>query len=322
MKQVFKNNYGLIILIGLALLVMTVAAMVDQKWTIAISHMASPRLVAFMADSIFEGEALGANDLVMFFLLGSAVAYYVGWRHPRAKTIASWRPQTGFILTSALVAGVYAVHGLKWMMGRARPDLIVEQKVAFSHWFTLGPLFVTDGVYSGAFPSGHTAQTFLLMAVAYALAADPLVSKPARIAGWLWGVLALALSLTMGVTRCMTLSHWLTDILGAIFIGAIGMHLLYFKVLRVPDQRRYMDRHGQLPELPQVWELILCLYLLAATIGVMMLMIGTRAIWIPKATWLATMIPIGAALIWVAWQKSATLLRRVRQTLSMPALNS
>lgn len=321
MHHSFKNNAGLITLIGLAVVVMTSAAMVDRAWTVALSHQQTPGLVSFMADSMFEGEAIGANDPVLFLLLGAVAIYYVGWRWPMIKSIAAWRPQMGFVLTSALVAGVYTVHSLKWMLGRARPDLVLAQKAAFSHWFAFGPLFVTDGIFHGAFPSGHTAQTFLLMTVAYILAADPQASKQRRLIGWLWGLLALALSLAMGVTRCMTLSHWLTDVLGAIFIGGIGMHLLYFKILRIPDQSRFVARHGRPPALPSGWELIFCLHILVGFIGVMMLVIGLRGVWMGKGPWLAAIVPVGAALVWGARQKSVSLLHRVRQMLNRAAIN-
>jgi membrane-associated phospholipid phosphatase len=320
MIERLKNNSGLIALIGMALVVMAGATLVDQEWTVGLIRHRSPRLEAIMENSIFEGQPLGANDLVMVLLLGAVAAYYVGWRWPKVGNIAAWRPQTGFALTSALVTGVYLVHGLKWITGRARPYLVLEHKAVFTQWFTFGPLFVGDGLFSGAFPSGHTAQMFLLMTAAFALAADPLVGKPVRIAGWLWGATAMALSLAMGVARCMSLNHWLTDITGAICIGAIGMHLLYFKVLRVPDQRRYAARHGHLPDLPPVWELILCLHLLIGTLGVMMVVIGARAAWLGKSPWLTVTVPIGAVLVWAAWQKSATLLRHVWQTLAAPAL--
>ena len=156
------------------------------------------------------------------------------------------------------------------------------------------------------------------MTVAYALAGDPLAGRPVRIAGWLWGVLALVFSLAMGAARCMALSHWLSDVLGSIFLGGICMHLLYFKVLRVPAQRRYANQYGRMPPLPKVWELILCLYILLGTIGVMALIIGARAVWLGKSTWLAVSVPVGVVLAWIAWQKTATLLRQVWQTLTVP----
>lgn len=313
----FKHCGGLFLQVSIALVVMAAAASVDMEWTVALSRYEAPKLIAFMGDSIFEGESPGANDLVLFFLLGAAAIYYTGWRRPKVKAVAAWRPQTGFILTSALVSGLFLVHSMKWIMGRARPYMVLEQKAVYSHWFTFGPLFVTDGVFHGAFPSGHTAQTLLLMSVAFVLAGDPLAGKPVRLAGWIWGGVCVILSSIMGLTRCMTLSHWLTDVLGAIFMGTITMYLLYYKVLRVPEQRRFWARHGQLPFLPQAWELILSFYLFIGTIGLMMAVIGTRALWIRQGPLLALMVPVGALLIWIAWKQTAAMLHQVRQAVTL-----
>lgn len=322
MKRFLKKNAGLVALIALSALVMAGAAWVDESWTLALSRHRLSWLISVMGDSVFEGESLGANDLVIFLLLATAVAYYAAWRWPQSGKIVAWRPQTGFILASALTTGVYLVHGLKWTLGRARPDLVLQHKAMFSHWFVFGPYFVTDGIFYGSFPSGHTSQAFLLMAGAFALAGDPTAGRTVRVLGWLWGLWALVFSLAMGAARCMTLSHWLSDVLGSICLGGIGMYLLYYKILRVTDQRRYAAHYGRPPELPQVWEIILCLYALPGTLGGMALIIGARSVWIGKSAWMAIMVPLGALLVWLAWRKSTALLHRVWRAIAMPMTSS
>lgn len=322
MRRILKSNAGLAALVVATLLVMAGATVVDQSWTLALSRHSLPRLVAFMGDSVFEGESLGANDLVIFMLLGAVAAYYAAWRWPKSAKLVAWRPQTGFILASALTTSVYLVHSLKWIIGRARPDLVLGHKAVFSHWFAFGPYFVTDGIFYGSFPSGHTSQAFILMAGAFALAGDPLASRSVRALGWLWGLLALAFSLAMGAARCMTLSHWLSDVLGSIGLGAICMHLLFFKILRVQDQRRYAADHGRPPELPQGWEIILCLHALPGVIGGMALVIGMRSIWLGRSLWLMALVPSGALLVWLAWRKSTGLLHRVWRTMAVPVPGS
>ncbi len=297
---------------------MTGAAMVDRPWTAAIHDHRWTPLERLMGDSIFEGEALGVNDPLILLLIGVMAIYYLGWRRPDLHKIVAWRAQAGFAIVSTLIIGVYMVHGLKWIVGRARPDLVFHHGWAYSHWVAFGPHFVTDGIFRGAFPSGHTAQTFLLMTVAFILCADPLLTRSARVAGWVWGVVTMGLSLTMGIARCMSLSHWLADILGAILFGWILMHLLYFKVLRVPEQRRYMATFGHMPDLPPVWELSLCGYLLLGTVGTMMAIIGCRALLISKGPWLALIIPVGAMLIWLCVRCTGSLLHTLSQALNLP----
>jgi membrane-associated phospholipid phosphatase len=311
MPPKFSRHWGLITLAAATIMVMSAAAWVDMDWTMGIGKMRWPWIEEIMGRSVFEGEAPGANDLVILLLLGAVIVYYLGWRSPNKKKWVSWRPQCGFVIVSALVTAVYFVHGCKWAVGRARPDLVIEKGAEFSHWFTFGPHFVTDGIFYGSFPSGHTAQMFILMAVAYVLAGDPLPSGKRRQVGILWAVVSLIAALAMGLTRCMTLSHWLTDILGSTLIGWTLMHLLYFDILRVPDQRRFLARHGAMPGVPDAWELIFCIHLFVGTLGAVITTIGIRSVLIHKGPWLATLIPAGIACLLLSGKLAWSLLRTV-----------
>ncbi len=310
-----KQHPGLTILIAVTLVIMTGATWVDKAWTLTLDKIKWPRIETIMGRSMFEGEGIGANDAVLLMLLGAILLYYLACRKPELKIWAAWRSQAGFILVSALVTGVYFVHSLKWIMGRARPDLVFNKGMAFSHWFSFGPHFITDGVYYGSFPSGHTSQMFILMSVAYVLAGDSRLPKPARMAGWFWGTGAVGASLVMGLTRCMTLSHWLTDILGSILVGWILMHLLYYHILRVPAQRRFILRHGSQPDLPDAWEIILCIHWLIGIAGLMMMVVGIRALLLQKGWWLLLLLFPGAFAAWFSWKKSTTLLCSVWQAI-------
>ena len=316
-----NRQWGLTTLAAVTAIAMSAAAWVDMDWTVAIGQSQWPRIQEIMGRSIFEGEGLGANDLVILFLLGTAFVYYRGCRDPNSKKWALWRPQSGFVLVSALVTAVYFVHAFKWVMGRARPGLVIEKGAAFSHWFTFGPHFVTDGIFYGSFPSGHTAQMFVLMTLAIALAGDPLWSKRVRLAGISWAVVSVMVSLAMGLTRCMTLSHWLTDILASVLIGWTSMHLLYFNILRVPDQRRFMASHGALPDVPDAWEIIFCIHLFVGILGGALTITGTRSILIHKGPWLAMLIPVGIACMWFAWKQASALLRGVWHALGVKCRN-
>ncbi len=308
-----KSNPGLTALVLLSAILMTAAAWVDRSWTRALGGIVRPGFEEIMGRSIFEGEGLGINDLALLMLLSAIGVYCLACRRPANRRRAAWRPQAGFILVSGLVIGVYFVHSLKWIMGRARPELVIEKGLAFSHWFAFGPHFVTRGIYSGSFPSGHTAQMFLLMALAYVLAGDPGRSAGVRLAGWLWGAVALTASLAMGLARCMSLSHWLTDVLGSILGGWILMHLLYHHVLRVPDQHRFVVRHGQPPRLPAAWEIVLCTHWLIGILGLMGLALALRALLLQTGWGLLALLPAGLAALWFARRRSTEILYRVWQ---------
>ena len=321
MPPQISRQWGLATLTAVTGAVMAAAAWVDREWTMAIGRVHWPWIEEIMGRSIFEGEGLGANDPVILLLLVAAVVYYMGWRASDTRKWASLRPQSGFVLVSALVTAVYFVHGCKWVMGRARPDLVIEKGMAYSHWFAFGPHFVTEGIFNGSFPSGHTAQMFILMTVAYALTGDPLLSGRIRWTGRLWAGVSVMVSLAMGLTRCMTLSHWLTDILGSVLIGWLIMHLLYFHILRVPEQRRFISDHGAVPDVPDVWEIIFCIHLLVGILGAAMAIIGTRSITIHKAPWLAVLIPAGIVCVWFAWKRASALLRTVWNALNSKGHN-
>jgi membrane-associated phospholipid phosphatase len=299
-----------IVLVGA--LAMFATACVDLRWTEAIGGVSYPWFEEMMGRSIFEGEGFGANDTVILLLVGSIVVYYMGWRIPANRKWVLWRPQTGFILVSAVTSAVYVVHALKWVIGRARPDLVLHQGLPFSHWFTFGPHFISDGVFHGAFPSGHTSQMFILMTLAYVLAGDPLLPKQIRRIGLSWSVVALIASLAMGLARCMTHSHWLTDIVGSMFLSWFIIHLLYFHILRVPDQRRFLAANEESPAVPGAWEIIFCIHLLVGVLGATVIILGIRAMFIQKGVILAWLIPIGLVGLWFAMKRSAELISQIR----------
>jgi membrane-associated phospholipid phosphatase len=314
-----QKKKGLLLIIILAAVVMSAVVVVDKSWTIFLHAHKYTTLERLMNSSVFEGRSMGANDPVIFYLMGAIFIYYMGWRSLKMNSIAALRPQCGFILISAVVNAVYLVHGLKWVVGRARPYEVLQDHWPYSHWFSFGPHFVLDGLYPGSFPSGHTAQAFIFMTLAYALAADPLSSKFTKSIGWFWGVFVLMLTCGMAAARSMSLSHWISDGIGSIMFGWVLMHLLFFYVLKVPEQRRYSHVHRCLPSLPPVWEIVLCMHIFLGTIGIMAVLIGTKALIIDRGPWLVLLVPVGAVLIWWARQKSLSLLHSVWQIIDIRA---
>jgi membrane-associated phospholipid phosphatase len=296
---------------------MSAATVFDIRVTAALGHNPWPALSSFMSRSFFNGALPGANDGVIIFLAVATPIYFLSGPLCEGR-IRGLRPLAGFILTSSLITAVFMVHGLKLMVGRARPNLVFEETMPYSLWFTFGPHFIYDGNYSGAFPSGHTAQAFILMSLAYILASDPLLPKPAKGLGWIWGGLALAFALLMGIARCMSQSHWVTDVLGSICLGWLCVHATYFGLLRVPDQRRFLANFGALPKLPPAWEMVLCLFILLITIGIVMTGIAIHGIILGRPLWFSVMLPAGVVLIWFGFRKARALHRTLGLALDRP----
>jgi membrane-associated phospholipid phosphatase len=304
------NQHGFLILLGAGGLAMALVHWVDFEWTVFIHAHGWKAFYKAMDRTLFEGEGLGGGDPVMLFLLVIVGCYYLAWKKTQMIKLYRWRPQMGFILTCALTNSFMLVHSLKWVMGRARPKLVIHGDLPFTAWFEFGPHFITEGIYRGSFPSGHTAQAFVLMSLAYILVAEPSHSMRVRISGWCWGFLALVYALTMGIGRCMAYSHWVSDVLGGIVFSWVLTHIIYHRLLFIPQQSGYYRDHGSHPELPQVWELVLCLYLFGAVLGGMAVMIGVRSIFLEVPVALILLIPAGLLLGWFAGRRMIQLRKR------------
>jgi membrane-associated phospholipid phosphatase len=292
---------------------------VDRPWTIWLKEHRWMHLDRFMDRTLFEGEWIGGGDPVVILLILTAVGYYIAWKGFFRSALDRWRPHFGFALTCALITAIQVVHSLKWAMGRARPKEVIAKGLAFSHWFEFGPHYITEGIYRGSFPSGHTAQVFLLMALAYILAADPGRSTFTRRLGWFWGMVALVYTLIMGVGRCMTFSHWLSDVVGALVMSWVGMHLIYFQLLRVPEQIRFHRDWGRHPHTPPVWEMQLCAWCLGLFLGVLGLLLAFRAVLRGEFWIAASLAPLSLGLAGICYHRFALLLVRVRQCYQAPA---
>ena len=119
---------------------------------------------------------------------------------------SSWgRMLVSDAFSAAVMAG--AVNGLKYTVGRLRPD----------------------GSRHNSFPSGHTATTFMTAAM---------LSKEY---GWKspwFSIGGYTVAAVTGVSRIMNNRHWLTDVLAGAAIGIGSVHLGYYLADLI-----FKDRH-------------------------------------------------------------------------------
>jgi membrane-associated phospholipid phosphatase len=311
-KTLGRNNWGLTMIALGAIFVMAAGTIFDIRATLALIRYPLPSWTPILGRTLFMGDLPGLNDMVVLLIIAVLAVYIIGHIARCSQyTISSFRPHAGFILTSGVVVGLLMVHGLKYLMGRARPFLVLNEDWPYSYWFVFGPHSIFNGTFNASFPSGHTAQMFLLLSVAYVLAADPLWIRPAKIAGIIWGVFALCLCLVVGVARCATQSHWLTDILGSICFGWLLMHWIYFRLLSVPEQRRYYGLHGHLPLLPLAWELILCGYIFLIGAGALLLVYIIRNLICGGPSWFGLLLPAGILAVQIGLTRFRRLHRKV-----------
>lgn len=100
-----------------------------------------------MRRTLFEGSAFGASDPAIIFSLSGIFGYFYTYRQQTNSALLKYRPYFGFILSAGFVTGLGFVHRLKWMIGRARPHLVLNDELPFSDWYQFGPHFITDGIF-------------------------------------------------------------------------------------------------------------------------------------------------------------------------------
>jgi membrane-associated PAP2 superfamily phosphatase len=235
------------------------------------------------------------------FLLASLGFYLWSGRASAPQWLQHERPYLSFIVLSALAGALGLVHGLKWVIGRARPYEVWQSDWPFTPWHSFGPHFVTEGIYSGSFPSGHTASVVTLLMLAYVLHSYPSLHR--RRWAWLWGAVAVAMAMAMAVGRVMTASHWLTDCLGMILPTWMVLHWMFHRFLRTAEQREYVRMHGGYPSVPAYWELRLAGWGFLILLGLMGLVIGLRSVWLESRFELLVLAPLGIALLGFAWPR-------------------
>jgi len=279
-------DWAIVILVLGFLLVMIPLSFVDYQWTMYLHTHRHELLGEFMQRTMFEGSKFGASDPAIILVLLFSYAYFRS--NPRKQVTGRWfsRPQLGFVVVTAITTGLGLVHSIKYIIGRARPDLVLDHGYQYTPWYKFGPQFVADGVFYGSFPSGHTAAVFLLITLSYILIFDPTRSGKAKILGWIWGLLTLAYTSLMVVGRCMTLDHWLSDSLGITFLCWIVTHLIYFRILKVPLQVRFITKNNAYPPLPRYWEFSLLWRLLILALCAMTVILGIRAVWLQRIPYL------------------------------------
>lgn len=306
-----KNYWGLGCLLLGSVAALLWATAVDYPLTKWIWQNGWSAFAEFMGQSLFEGEYPGGGDLAVLFLVAVFGCYALSLRPQAAAGLVAWRPSLGFMVAGSLITAFAWVHTLKWLMARARPHLVFGGSHPFTAWYEIGPHFINEGIYHGSFTSGHTAQVFVMMTLAYAL-----VGRGRKPAGWVIGTGVLAYTLAMGLARCMTLSHWVTDVIGAVVISWGTLHVLYHHILKVPLQQRRRETLKGPGNLKAGWELLLGCSLVAACLGLVLAGLGLRAFWIPEARQLALLVLPGIPLAMWGALKSRQYCRRLNQALA------
>ena len=310
------ERQSLVAILCAGIAVLAVLTPYDYHWTLYLSTHTIHGFAEFMNRSVFERSRLpGAGDLVYPPLIFALLLYIPSWlwkfNHRLAggrfhTFLVSFRPLLGFTLMSAFSCALLFVHTTKQIVGRARPNEVFEGKLPFSQWYQSGPHFFTHGSFTGSFPSGHTATAAIAIIFAYVLLAS--LAGRRRWIGWTGLALSVLFTAVMGIARMMSASHWLTDVLFTLFSEWALIHIIFFRVLKIPEQQEYFRRHGRPQARPLFFELRIGLLLLLLCPGVWAFCTGLRSYSFEGWSWLLALTPVG--LVWALF-----FLRRIRLAL-------
>ena len=308
MKRKPSGSLTLLITAG-AVLALTTP--VDYAWTAFLANHKLDAFAEFMGRSIFEGEMPGGGDPVIMFMVGVVGLYYATLKAEAGSRLSRMRPAVGFLVIASIVTAIFNVHSLKWIMGRARPGAVFSGEFPFTPWFAFGPLLMDQGIFHGSFPSGHTALAFAPFTLVYALAGRRGLAAIA-----VGAVVALD-ALAMGIARCMTASHWISDVAGSIVLSIAAMHLLYFYLLKVPEQEAALPQGTDSRKIMVGWELWMALCIGLSYAGVTAVACGLRILWHQGLLhWWSLLVPVGVGLIWAGIRNACRLAGRLHRSLT------
>jgi membrane-associated phospholipid phosphatase len=295
-----SRDYVLWGLLGLAGVVLVALSVLDVEWTLWLHEHRDPVFGEWMRRTLFEGDLPGGSDPAIVFLLVALALYLVAGRRAVPEGLKVWRPMLTFVILAALAGALGQVHGLKWVIGRARPYEVWSGDWPYTAWFEFGPHFVTEGIYYGSFPSGHTAAVLALLIPAYLLWFHPQPRWSHRLSAVVLGLLVLGGAIAMGTARVMTAHHWLSDGLGIIFPTWALLHWIHHHLLKVSQQRFYVLFNGIYPSsVPAYWELRFAGWCFLLLLGVMAIFLGMRSIAFQDPPILLGMTPVGG--LFSAW---------------------
>ena len=244
-----------------AVVALAMASTVDQQISISWRGFGGPHFADFMGRSLFEGAAFGFGDIGTLSHL-TAFIVYLGVAARRDRLL-KMRPELGYLAFAAAVGGL-CIQGIKVLMARPRPG------GDFLPFWQLSQTAPDRLFGSGSFPSGHTAQIALLLGFVYTWQRTTL----RRRYGAACAVFLAAAG--MGFSRVVSFKHWLTDTVASIFLCWLLLHVSYYRVLRIPEQRWYLEQTGSLPRSwPRFWELELVFWATLAITGAA----ASAAIW-------------------------------------------
>ena len=141
------------------------------------------------------------DSLWYFIILVPAFIYF--WFLAKNKL---WSKRIIFILVSLSISGLLNLL-IKWLAGRYRPNMLEKGYFGFNYFGV--------GYDLNSFPSGHTVTAF-------SLAAAVSILFPRA------GIVAFIIAISIGMTRIILTSHYLSDVIAGAGIGILSAMILKY----------------------------------------------------------------------------------------------
>jgi len=141
------------------------------------------------------------DSLWYFIILVPAFIYF--WFLAKNKL---WSKRIIFILVSLSISGLLNLL-IKWLAGRYRPNMLEKGFFGFNYF--------SVGYDLNSFPSGHTVTAF-------SLAAAVSILFPRT------GIVAFIIAISIGMTRIILRSHYLSDVIAGAGIGILSAMILKY----------------------------------------------------------------------------------------------
>jgi undecaprenyl-diphosphatase len=166
-------------------------ASIDRAIMLAMRHDGQPIGPAWLPSAVRDITALGSSTVLAFLVLVSAIFLWL-----------AGRARTALLVVAATALGSLTVETIKALVSRSRPDLI-------------GRLMEES---SRSFPSGHAA----LSAIVYLTLATLLFPVlPDRRVRAFAVIVALILTVSVGVSRVYLGVHWPSDVVAGWAFGGV-----------------------------------------------------------------------------------------------------
>ena len=191
-----------------------------------------PNFANFMNESYFNfnGDGFGGQDLSFILFFFALIVYLITMIPRYEERYILTRIRSGFIIVSSVVLFVFN-RVLATFFARVKPREVLLNPHLYTSMLKLGKYSISDAVFKGCFTSGFTTLATIMITLAFISLTSSKIWKIVLnfIIFSSWGII-------MGITRVVTGENYPTDVIWGYISGLLLINLIYFRVLRVPEQ--------------------------------------------------------------------------------------